>query len=204
MDTEDRKGRVTVNAYQRKSNTVAAVMLCAMLAAAPACAQAMETAPLVPGRQAQQQTQERLHSFGRERSFRGVSASDKWLRQARIGGVMLNLRTFTAMGEEVTFQEELDLAPDGGICLFMQASSRADSLMLQLDQPAIDVLKRVDITQIVLADFDGNVRMRYQVDELEAVRKALALTDAEQLCVSGEDDPITVVSEDGVRRQVTN
>ena len=33
-------------------------------------------------------------------------------------------------------------------------------------------------------------------------RGALALGDAEQLCLSGEADPITVVSEDGVRRQV--
>ena len=40
------------------------------------------------------------------------------------------------------------------------------------------------------------------VSELEAVRDALGLTAAEQLCVSGEDAPVTVVSEDGVRRQV--
>jgi hypothetical protein len=47
-----------------------------------------------------------------------------------------------------------------------------------------------------------NVRAVYSVSELEAVRGALGLEAAEQLCVSGEDAPVTVVSEDGVRRQV--
>jgi len=40
------------------------------------------------------------------------------------------------------------------------------------------------------------------VSELQAVRDALGLGDKEQLCVSGENAPVTVVSEDGVRRQV--
>lgn len=175
-----------------------------MLMAAPAGAQAMDTAPLVPKEQAQQQTQERIMTFGRSRSFRGITASSKWLRQARIGGVMLNLRVFTAKGEEVVFKEKLDGAQDGGVCLYMHASSNADSLMLQMDQPAIDALKRVGITQIVVADFDGYVRLRYLVSELDAVRGALNLEAAEQLCVSGENDPLTVVSEDGVRRKAAN
>jgi hypothetical protein len=42
----------------------------------------------------------------------------------------------------------------------------------------------------------------YMVSELQAVRCALSLGDAEQLCVSGEDAPVTVVSEDGVRRHI--
>lgn len=184
--------------------TAAAIALCAVLMAAPAGAQAMDTAPLVPNQQAQQQKQERIITFGRERGFRGITASDKWLRQARIGGVMLNLRVFNANGSEVTFQEKLSYATDGGICLYMHAHSNADSLMLQMDQPAIDTLKRLDITQIVVADFDGHVRMRYQVAELDAVRGALGLQAVEQLGVSGENDPLTVVSEDGVRRKATH
>lgn len=184
--------------------TAAAAALCAMLMAAPAGAQAMDTAPLVPNQQAQQQTQERIVTFGQQRGFRGITASNKWLRQARLGGVMLNLRVFNANGSEVVFQEKLSCAEDGSICLNMHASSDADSLMLQMDQPAIDTLKRLNITQIVVADFDGRVRMRYQVSELDAVRAALGLEAVEQLGVSGEDDPLTVVSEDGVRRKATH
>ena len=184
--------------------TAAAVALCAVMMAAPAGAQAMDTAPLVPNQQAEQQTQERIITFGRERGFRGITASNKWLRQARIGGMMLNLRVFNANGSEVTFQEKLSGAPYGGICLYMHASSNADSLMLQMDQPALDTLKRVGITQIVVADHDGYVRLRYLVSELDAVRGALGLEKAEQLGVSGENDPLTVVSEDGVRRKATH
>ena len=184
--------------------TAAAIAQCAVMMAAPAGAQAMDTAPLVPNQQAMQQTQERIITFGRERGFGGITASNKWLRQARIGGLMLNLRVFNANGAEVTFQEKLSCAPGGGICLNMHASSNADSLMLQMDQPALETLKRVDITQIVVADHDGYVRLRYLVSELDAVRSALGLGDAEQLGVSGENDPLTVVSEDGVRRKATH
>ncbi|MGN0997189.1 MAG: hypothetical protein ACI4PG_09770 [Candidatus Ventricola sp.] len=193
-----------MNAYQRKKNCVAALTLAAVLLAAPAAASALETAPLVPGAQAVQQGTQRIATFGTQRGYLGVSASDKWLRQARVGGMMLNLRVFTAMGDEVVFREKLDEASTGGrdICLIMHASSRADSLMLQFDQHALDVLTRLGVTEIVTADMDGCVRLRYRVAELNAVRGALALGDAEQLCLSGESDPITVVSEDGVRRQV--
>ena len=76
--------------------------------------------------------------------------------------------------------------------------------ILQMDQRALDVLVRVGVTEIVVADMDGCVRMRYAVKDLCDVRTALGLEAAEQLAVSGEHDPITVVSEDGVRRQLTH
>ena len=184
---------------------MAALALAAVLMAAPAAAAAAETAPLVPGAQAEQQSAQRIGAFGRVRSYKGLSASDKWLRQARVGGMMLNLRVFTAMGGEVTFQEDLGPAADGSaICLTMQAASRESSLMLQMDQKALDVLARVGVTEIVVADIDGCVRMRYSVSELADVRAALGLEAVEQLAVSGDNDPITVVSEDGVRRQLTH
>lgn len=184
---------------------MAAAVLAAVLLSAPAAAAAAETAPLVPNAQAEQRCEERVKSFGKTRGYRGVSASDKWMRQVRINGVMLDLRVFTAMGDEVTFQEKLDRASTGGqdICLYMHADSDAENLMLQMDQHAIDVLKRVGVTEIVLADFSGCVRLMYTVEELGQARAALELDGEEQLCVSGVNDPITVVSEDGVRRQIT-
>lgn len=185
---------------------MAALALAAVLLASPAAAAAAETAPLVPNAQAEQQTMEKIGAFGRQRGYKGVSASDKWLRQARVGGMMLNLRVFTPMGGEVTFAEKLGKASSGGeaICLTMCASSTENGLMLQMDQKALDVLARVGVTEIVVADRDGYVRMRYSVSELADVRAALGLNAAEQLAVSGENDPITVVSEDGVRRQLTH
>lgn len=184
---------------------MAALALAAVLLASPAAAAAAETAPLVPNAQAEQQTVEKISAFGRQRGYRGVSASDKQLRQARVGGMMLDLRVFTPMGGEVTFREKLGRASYGeDICLTMQAASREDSLMLQMDQRALDVLARVGVTEIVVADCDGYIRMRYSVGELSDVRAALGLGAAEQLAVSGENDPITVVSEDGVRRQLTH
>ena len=106
-----------------------------------------------------------IGAFGRQRGYLGVSASDKWLRQARVGGLILNLRVFTAMGDEVVFREKLDEASTGerDICLIMHASSRDDSLMLQFDQHALDVLTRLGVTEIVMADMDGYVRLGYRV-----------------------------------------
>ena len=38
--------------------------------------------------------------------------------------------------------------------------------------------------------------------DLAAMREVLGLSSGEQLCLTGENAPLTVVSEDGVRRQI--
>ena len=191
----------------------AAAALCAALLMLPACALAGETAPLTLSTQQDVQPTSRredagqLEEFGRRRAYLGVSAYDGWLYQARIGGLMLNLRLYTPDGEGVTFQEKLCAAQTGGekdIRLCIRQGNRDGGLMLQLDQHVIDVFNRVGITEIVLADFDFYVQATYQVADLAAMREVLGLSDGEQLCLTGEDAPLTVVSEDGVRRQIAN
>jgi len=188
----------------KHTRTLAAAALALVLAACPAAVLAAETSAHVPGSVAAQETAERLSSFNGAKAYRGVSISDKWLRQAKLGGVMYNLRLHTPMGEEVTFREMLRAAPSDVdyMCLYLQANKRDDVITLQMDQHAMDALKNLGIVEIVVADMDRYVRAHYMVSELQAVRDALALEDAEQLCVSGEDAPVTVVSEDGVRRQI--
>ena len=85
----------------------------------------------------------------------------------------------------------------------MCASSWDDELILQIDQRAMNVLHRVGITEIVVADDHRAVRAKYDVAELQAIRDHFGLKKGEQLCVSGEDNPVTVVGEDGFRRQIT-
>ncbi|MFR2019334.1 MAG: hypothetical protein ACLS6G_01885, partial [Christensenellales bacterium] len=136
---------------------------------------------------------------------RGVSASDQWLYQARLGGLSVRLCLFTPEGGGVTFQENLCAAQTGGsgdIRLCMRAGSDQGGLLLQMDQHAVDVLRRVGVTEIVLTDMDFYVQETYLVEDLAAMREALSLASGEQLCLGGEDAPITVVSEDGVRRQI--
>ena len=184
---------------------LAAVMLAAALTAAPALVLAADTAPQVPGSQTAQQTTERLAPFGkRAEPCRGVSVSNAWLRQARLNGVLINLRLYTPMGDDVTFRERLEVSAEDvdAMCLYLQAWTDNDVVTLQMDQPAMDTLKRLGIREVVVADADRYVRARYQVPELQAVRDALGLGAAEQLCVSGEHAPVTVISEDGVRREV--
>ena len=183
---------------------LAAAALVLVLAASPAAVLAAETSAHVPGSVAAQETAQRVSSFNKAKAYRGVSISNKWLRQVKLGGVMYNLRLHTPMGEEVTFREMLKAAPSDVdyMCLYLQASNNADVITLQLDQPAMDALKNLGIVEIVVADLDRYVRAQYMVSDLQAVRDALALGAAEQLCVSGEDAPVTVVSEDGVRRQI--
>ena len=118
--------------------------------------------------------------------------------------MLINLRLHTPMGEEVTIREKAEQAStrDASACLYLQASIDHEVITLQMDQEAMNTLTRVGITEIVVADKNLNVRACYSVSELQAVRDALGLGDKEQLCVSGENAPVTVVSEDGVRRQV--
>jgi len=193
-----------VNAYQGKKNRLASAVLAAALLVMPVSALAAETSAHVPGSQMAQHSAQQLEPFGRVKAYRGVSVSREWLRQARLCGVLINLRLHTPMGAEVTFKEKLAASQsgDGSTCLYMQASIDCEVITLQLDQEAVDTLKRLGISEIVVADMDLNVRACYQVAELESVRHALGLAAGEQLCVSGEDAPVTVVSEDGVRRQI--
>lgn len=190
------------------SRRTVAAMMSLLLAAAPVAALAGETAPLSLRTQAEavsrREDMGQLSPFGTRRAYLGVTASDAWLLQARIGGLMLNLRLFTPAGEGVSFQEKLCEASTGGkdIRLCIRQGTRDGGLLLQLDQRAVDVMKRVNITQIVVADFDLYIQAVYEVADLSAMRDALALGAGEQLCISGADNPITVVSEDGVRRHV--
>ena len=177
--------------------------LCAVMVSLPIEMLAAETSAHVPNSVEAQQVQERIPVMSMK-SYRGVSVSSSWMRQVRLGGMMLNIRLHTPMGEEVTFHEALRAAPSNqkGMCLYLRASQSGDAITMQLDQPAIDALDNLNVLEIVVADRDRNVRAHYMVSELKAVREALGLEAQELLCVTGEDAPVTVVSEDGVRRQI--
>ena len=185
--------------------TCAKALLTALLLTAPMGALAAETTALAAGAQGTPTPRgEKVSAWALDRDYLGVTASDKWMMQARIGGLMLNLRLFTPEGEAVTFKEGLSAAAgENCIRLTLCASRWDDELVLQLDQHAMDVLDRVGVTEIVVADDHRAVRAAYDVTELQAIRDHFGLTRGEQLCVSGENNPVTVVGEDGFRRQLT-
>lgn len=183
---------------------VAGLMLCALLLLPPN-AVAAETTALAANVQGETTQGETIKPFGSDRSYRGVSASDEWMAQARIGGLMLNLRLFTPEGDFVSFQENLSRAssdPDY-LRLTLLASQWDEDLILQLDQQAMNALHRVGVIEIVIVDDQYAIRARYFVSELQQIRDYFDLAYGEQLCLSGEDSPVTVVGEDGYRRQIT-
>ena len=194
---------MTMNAKKNMKALISAGLLAAMLTA-PAAMLAAETSAHVPNSVEAQQVQERLPSFRNAEAYRGVSVSNKLLRQVRLNGMFYNIRLHTPQGDEVLFREMLKASKTDVdyMCLYLQASRSGDAITMQLDQHAIDTLKKLGIIEIVVADENRSVRAHYVVSELEAVREALSLTDGELLCVTGEDAPVTVVSEDGVRRHI--
>lgn len=186
----------------------ASVILAALICLTPVAAMAKETAPLTLKTQQERierrEDAGRLENFGENRAYLGVSAYDKWLFQARIGGLMLNLRLYAPDGAAVTFQENLCQASTEGekdIRLCIRAGSREGGLLMQMDQHAVDVLERVGITEIVLTDTDMYIQETYLTEEIAALREALSLRDKDEICLTGRDQPVTIVSEDGVRRQ---
>lgn len=194
------------SAVKKRMVCIAVAWLMAVLAVLPALA--AETAPLSLRTYEQAQSTARredagqIDPFGSVRAYMGVSASDQWLKQARIGGLLLNLRLFTPEGEGILFQEKLGEASTGGkdICLYIRQNNAYGGMMLQFDQNAVDVLKRVNITEIVVMDYGYYIQNTYRVEDFAALRDALSLSAQEQLCVSGAEDPVSVVSADGVRR----
>ena len=183
----------------------AAVLAAALLLSGHG-ALAQETAPLaVSALQEQEKQPEKLRAFSARRSYNGVEASSQWLYQARLGNRLLAMRLFTAEGEQITFQEKLCAAGtgEGDIRLVLRAGVRGEKLLLQLDQDAADTLDRLRITEIVVTDTDMLVQAEYLTDDLLTMRSLFGLGARELLCVSGEEEPVTVVSVDGVRRQIT-
>ena len=195
-----------MNAYRGMKKRMAVLALLAAMAAVPACAPAMETAPLIPCAQNAQQQEEKMHAFTGRRGHLGHYASDKALYQVRVDGMSINMRVHTLLGEEITFHENLAPASTRGqdIRLELMASCAKEDVMLQFDQNALDVLARMGVTEVAVAGRSRAMVGVYTIEALNAVRAALGLKDGEMLCVSGEDDPVSVVSEDGVRRMVTN
>lgn len=183
----------------------AALLAAAMLLPTAACALAQETAPLAGHAQTEQiQTQERLSPFGTRRSYAGVAASSQWLLQVKLGNRLLNMRMFTPEGEQIVLQEKLTAGTgEGEIRLLLRAGDRSANLLLQMDQDAADTLLKLGITEIVVADMDLHVQAKYHTRDLLALRSLFSVGENELLCVSGEMQPVTVVSVDGVRRQIT-
>lgn len=184
-----------------------AAALAAVMALCPLNAWAQETAPLA-ATQAQEESsgaREKLAVFGKKRTYLGVNCPTVWMKQARLDYAMLELRLFTPEGEQITFQQNVSAASTGGkdICLSLRASSREMELLLQLDQAAVDLLTEMNVTEIVVADMDLYVQAIYLTKDLAALRTAFALGKGEMLCVSGEENPVTAVGLDGVRRQLT-
>ena len=81
----------------------------------------------------------------------------------------------------------------------MRAGSDQGGLLLQMDQHAVDVLPRRR-DEIVLTDMDFYVQETYLVGIWPRCARRFPSPSGEQLCLGGEDAPITVVGEDGVRR----
>ena len=182
---------------------LAAVLTAIAALSAPLFAQAQETAPLGIAQEESAGTRERLPNFRANRDYMGITASSAWLYQAKLGGRLLSLRLYTADGEQMTFQESLGSDGAGGIRLTLRACRAGGPPLMQLDQAATDTLTALNVTQIVVTDTDMIVQAAYSTQDLAAMRSLFALGERELLCVSGESDPVTVVSEDGVRRQIT-
>ena len=156
---------------------LAAAALCAAMTVQPVCMLAADTAAHVPNSVEAQHSSEYLPSFRKAKAYRGISVSDKWLRQVRLDGVMLNIRLHTPMGCEITFREMLRPSQtiDGGICLYLLASKDGEAYTMQLDQRAVDALDNLGVVEIAVVDPLRHVRARYAVSELAAVRGALGL-----------------------------
>lgn len=186
-----------------RKSCFAALLVCVLLFAAQALAH--ETSPLGASVPAQSAARVQLAPFGSNRSCNGVAASSKWLNQARLGNRFVSLRLYTTQGDQITFQEKLVHAQSGteSIRLLLRGAVRGETIMLQLDQPALHTLLTLGITEIVVADTDLYVQAEYRTQDLQTLRSRFQVGAEELLCVSGEDQPVTVVGVDGVRRYLT-
>ncbi|MBQ8095298.1 MAG: hypothetical protein IJ242_17225 [Clostridia bacterium] len=186
-----------------KVKMLLATTLIGALLAGTACA--ANTAPY-----SLQEKTESIRSGGKVEAFpfrricRGITVTEKWVMQARIDGIMIKLQLFDRSGQGVAFQENLTNASEGeGMRLILRQANCMGGLLLQIDQHALDVLKNVGITEIAVVDYDLFIQAVYPVEALNSVRAMLDLKSGEELSVSGLEDPVSVVGENGVRRVIS-
>ena len=101
-------------------------------------------------------------------------------------------------------QEKLNQASDGkNLRLIIRQENEDGGLLLQADQTALETLRRLHVAEITVVDYNYYIQNTYTVDTLLTIREMLSLKDTEQLCVAGMEDPLSVVSENGIRRVIT-
>ena len=178
--------------------TLAALAL--LLAALPAAGGALSSKVAVPAIA----VGDTMDAFSGYRSCLGVEASSEWLRQAYIGGTSINLRLYDACGDRRMFEEDLQRLSmeTKEMRLSLRLRDAEGFATLEIDQKAIDLLSHYQIVEIAVADAQSTVLAVYGVKDVQAVRDALGLTAAERICLSGDEYPVTVVSEDGIRRLI--
>ena len=142
----------------------------------------------------------KVEAFPKKRFYRNVSATDNWVYQARFNGLMVKLQLFERSGRGISFQENLVKASDDGVRLVLRQYLNVGNALLQMDQHALDVLKRLGITEIVVTDYDLYIQNIYQVAMLENIRTLFGLKAGEELSVGSLTDPVSVVDENGIRR----
>lgn len=145
-----------------------------------------------------------LPSFGKHRDCLGISASTEWLYQAYVGGRSVVLRAYGAKSGQLTFQEDLmrRSLENKELRLSLRLRDAGSDARMEIDQAALEHLKKLGVTEIVLADRAMTVIAAFETEDLLALREALALGEKELLSLGGEGCPVTAVSEDGIRRNV--
>lgn len=184
----------------KPQTALTAALLAVLLAAIPMAAGATPAREAVPA----VQVGDTLDALPVVRSCMGVRASVKWLYQAIVQGMSLNLRLYDRAGEQLLFQEDLGRLSmeTNELRLTLWARDAGESATLEIDQRAVDRLSYFDVTEIVVAGGELQVLAIYSLADIALLREGLGLADGELLCLSGEDAPVSVVSVDGIRRLV--
>ena len=185
---------------KRLKTILALVALTAMLATLPAAASATGSANTV----ALVKVGDRLKPFGSTRDSLGVQASDKLLYQPYVAKMSVNLHLFDENGDSVLFDEDFGRLSfqNHDLRLAMRGHFSGDIATLEIDQRAINQLSYFNFTELVVANHEWNGVAVYNLDDIQALRDALELGEKELICLSGDDAPISVVNENGIRRWV--
>lgn len=191
-----------------KRRSVLCGILIALMCALPLVGMARDTSPLRVNavRTPRREDLGKARAFRADRSRQGIEVRKGWLRQVKLGGILMDVRLSTPDGETVLFQENLALlSEDGGrLTLQLQQADNLGNRILQVTQGALDRLIREGIVRIMVIDRDYYIQNSYLTAELYEICSAIGLGNKEQLCVAGEEDPVTVITESGMRRVITN
>ena len=140
---------------------------------------------------------EMMEEKRRAEAVGGVTGSPYWVKQMYLGHNSYNLRLYID-GEPVLMRERLSWNGYQSKGITLRVNTVApEKLTMRLDEKALEIFERTNITTVTLVDKENTPVMQYNVSDLRGAYDQYGLDGEDLLVVGGMNDDVMKIGADG-------